>query len=52
VTADGIDEIATFAESINRSQQDIGARRLNTVLHRCVCVAQSLLIKIIIDDDG
>ncbi len=33
-TADGIDEMAGFAEHINRTNQDIGARRLNTVLHR------------------
>ena len=33
-TEDGIDEMANFAQRINRSQQDIGARRLNTVMHR------------------
>lgn len=26
--------MAGFAQQINRSQQDIGARRLNTVMHR------------------
>jgi ATP-dependent HslUV protease ATP-binding subunit HslU len=33
-TPDGVDEMAGFAEHINRTNQDIGARRLNTVLHR------------------
>lgn len=33
-TEDGIDTIAHFAEQINRLSQDIGARRLNTVMHR------------------
>lgn len=30
----GIEEMAGFAQQINRAQQDIGARRLNTVLFR------------------
>lgn len=33
-TDDGIDAMAGFAEQLNKTNQDIGARRLNTVLHR------------------
>lgn len=35
-TEDGIDAIAGFAAEINKRNQDIGARRLNTVMHRVV----------------
>ena len=30
----GIEEMAGFAAEINKRNQDIGARRLNTVMHR------------------
>ncbi|EWM28983.1 atp-dependent protease atp-binding subunit, partial [Nannochloropsis gaditana] len=30
----GVEAMAAFAQLINRTQQDVGARRLNTVMHR------------------
>jgi ATP-dependent HslUV protease ATP-binding subunit HslU len=30
----GVEAMASFAQLINRTQQDVGARRLNTVMHR------------------
>ena len=33
-TADAIDEIAQIAEDVNREAEDIGARRLHTILEK------------------
>lgn len=33
-TPDGIDEIAAIAEEVNKNTEDIGARRLHTILEK------------------
>jgi ATP-dependent HslUV protease ATP-binding subunit HslU len=33
-TSDGIDAIAQFAEEVNQNTEDIGARRLHTIMER------------------